>query len=54
MIDKIFMVVAGAGIVLVGLLMLPYLLYLGWVRIIALNKQWRGLDLHSSAPNSVG
>ena len=42
--DKIFMVVAYAGIVLVGLLMMPYLLYLAWVRAIALKKQPRGLN----------
>ena len=39
MIDKIFMVMAYVGMVIVGLLMMPYLLYLAWVRIIALNKR---------------
>ena len=39
MIDKVTMVMAYVGMVIVGLLMMPYLLYLAWVRIIVLNKR---------------
>ena len=54
MIDKVALIMTCMGMVVVGLLMMPYLLYMGWVRIIALKKQGRGLDLHSSASNYEG
>ena len=45
MLDKITIVLAYPLIILVGLLMMPYLLCLAWMRIIALKKQGRRLDL---------
>jgi len=50
MIDKVTMLMAYAGIVLVGLLMMPYLLYLAWERIITLKRQSRGLDFDLRMP----
>jgi len=44
LIDKIIEIAVYLAVVVMALLMLPYLLYLEWVRIIALKRQASGLD----------